>query len=218
MDIDTLWPVSSIRVRSPRLQLAVPSEGDLGDLARLAARGIYDPLNRYIPRSPVAGWTDVPSPEAERSFLRYYWASLADWQPRRWTLILAAKVDGRLIGVQEIGARDFAVTRTVSTGSWIGLEHQQRGYGKEMRLAVLSLAFHGLGAQYAESAAWETNGPSLGVSRSVGYVENGYSIRAFNNQRQKQINLIIDRQTFTLARAGFVVDGLTREALEFFGA
>jgi RimJ/RimL family protein N-acetyltransferase len=42
-----------------------------------------------------------------------------------------------------------------------------------MRLAVLALAFDGLGAQVAETSAWPDNAASLGVSRSLGYADNG---------------------------------------------
>jgi RimJ/RimL family protein N-acetyltransferase len=42
-----------------------------------------------------------------------------------------------------------------------------------MREAALHLAFHGLGAQRAESSAFPDNHGSAGVSRSLGYTENG---------------------------------------------
>ena len=41
--------------------------------------------------------------------------------------------------------------RTVGTGSWLGRPYQGRGIGKEMRGAVLALAFDGLGAEVAET-------------------------------------------------------------------
>jgi hypothetical protein len=55
MTISELWPVRRIVVRSPTLELRVPNEADLEAAARVAARGIYDPQNRFIPRSSVAG-------------------------------------------------------------------------------------------------------------------------------------------------------------------
>jgi RimJ/RimL family protein N-acetyltransferase len=82
-------------------------------------------------------------------------------------------MDGRPIGAQSIVADDFATTRTVHTGSWLGRAWQGRGLGREMRAAVLAFAFDGLGAQRAETAAFLDNGPSNGVSRSLGYVEDG---------------------------------------------
>lgn len=216
--MDALWPVMTIRVRSQRIELATPSETDLAELSQLAARGIYDPLNLYIPRSPVAGWNDLASPAAERAFLQYYWASLADCKPEKWTLLLAARVNDTVIGVQEIGAKDYSITRTVSTGSWLGQQYQGQGHGKEMRLAILHLAFSGLGAHFAESAAWESNAPSLAVSRSLGYIENGVTIRAFNQRQHKQVNLVLSRNRFQPGHVRFEIDGLTQDTLEFMGA
>ena len=65
------------------------------------------------------------------------------------------------------------VLRTVHTGSWLGRAYQGRGLGKEMRAAVLGFAFDGLGAQVAESSAFLDNAASNGVSKSLGYEENG---------------------------------------------
>jgi RimJ/RimL family protein N-acetyltransferase len=42
-----------------------------------------------------------------------------------------------------------------------------------MRSAVLSLAFDGLDARFAESAAFLDNLRSNGVSRALGYAQNG---------------------------------------------
>jgi len=66
------------------------------------------------------------------------------------------------------------VLRTFETGSWLGREHQGAGIGKEMRIATLHLGFLGFGAQRATTGAWEDNGPSLGVTNSLGYVANGH--------------------------------------------
>jgi RimJ/RimL family protein N-acetyltransferase len=139
MSLVELWPVMGIKVRTSAVELSVPDQDTLEALARLASEGIYDPQNHYLPRTPVGGWEDVDPREAERRFLRYFWASFADWRPDRWNLLLAATSDGDIVGVQEIGAQHFEVTRTVSTGSWIGRRYQGAGHGKAMREAVLHL-------------------------------------------------------------------------------
>jgi RimJ/RimL family protein N-acetyltransferase len=215
--MDDLWPVRKIVVRHGALTLSVPSETDLAALARTAARGVYDPQNRFLPRSPVTGWSDLPSPDAERAFLQYAWEQLATWSPDRWNLLFMASVDGAPIGVQEIGAKQFAITKTVSTGSWIGREYQGRGYGRAMREAVLAFAFDGLGAEHAESAAWAENAASLGVSRAVGYVENGFTVRAFDGTAHRQVNLVLERSRWTRP-AGVVLEGLTPAARAFMEA
>jgi RimJ/RimL family protein N-acetyltransferase len=83
------------------------------------------------------------------------------------------ELDGELIGSQSIGATDFAIHRTVATGSWLGREFQGRGFGKEMRAAVLAFAFDGIGARFADTGAFLDNPASNAVSRSLGYEENG---------------------------------------------
>jgi hypothetical protein len=66
-----------------------------------------------------------------------------------------------------VDARDFARLLEVGTGSWLGRAFHGRGYGTEMRAAVLDLAFEGLGAEYATSEAFEDNAASYAVSRNV---------------------------------------------------
>jgi len=61
----------------------------------------------------------------------------------------------------------------VSTGSWLGRHYQGQGIGTQMRAAVLVLAFEGLGARHAVSAAFGDNAASLGVSRKLGYRDDG---------------------------------------------
>jgi len=217
MSLVEIWPLAGISVRTPAMELSVPGQDTLEVLARLAAEGIYDPQNHYLPRLPVGGWEDVASPEAERRFLRYFWASWADWRPERWNLVLAAKADGEIVGVQEIGAQHFAVTRTVSTGSWIGRRHQRAGYGKAMRKAVLHLAFDGLGAERADTAAFVTNHASLGVSRALGYRDNGTTTRAAEGKRVDQVNLTLRRADWPHAPGDCVITGLTPRAAEMLG-
>jgi RimJ/RimL family protein N-acetyltransferase len=218
MALAEIWPVFGLRVRTPEIELFVPGEEALGELARLAAAGIYDPQNHYLPRTPVGGWQDVASPEAERRFLRYYWAAFADWRPDRWNLMLAARVDGVLVGVQEIGAQDFALTRVVSTGSWIGRAHQRAGHGKAMRRAVLHLAFAGLAAERADTAAWSTNEASLAVSSALGYQPNGTTTRAAEGRRVEQINLTMRREDWRGSSEGCTINGLSAQARAMLGA
>jgi RimJ/RimL family protein N-acetyltransferase len=45
--------------------------------------------------------------------------------------------------------------------------------GKEMRAAILTLAFDGLGAEVARSGGFADNEVSLKVSRALGYLDDG---------------------------------------------
>lgn len=212
-----MWPVFGVRVHTPAVELFVPDQEAVVEVARLAAKGIYDPQNQYLPRTPVGGWEDVDAPEAERRFLRYYWATLADWRPERWNLLLAARAGDDIIGVQEIGAQHFALTRTVSTGSWVGRQHQGAGHGKAMREAILHLAFAGIGAERADSAAWVTNHASLGVSRALGYRANGTTTRAAEGRRVEQVNLTLRRADWHASPDQFAITGLSPDACAMFG-
>lgn len=163
------WPLFDLRLRTPRLELRAPTDDDLLALLDVARAGVHEPeaMPFQVP------WTELPSPEFERSFLRFYWGTRSSWAPSAWELPVAVVLDGQPVGVQEISARDFAARRTVVTGSWLGRRHQGQGIGTEMRAAVLYLAFDGLGALAAESGAIEGNEASARVSRKLGYRPNG---------------------------------------------
>ncbi|GAB1644422.1 GNAT family N-acetyltransferase [Krasilnikovia sp. MM14-A1259] len=212
-----MWPVLGIRVRTRAMELFVPDLDALAVLAGLAAEGIYDPQNQYLPRTPVGGWEDVPPPEAQRRFLRYYWAAFADWRPERWNLMFAANAGGEIVGIQEIGAQHFSVTRTVSTGSWLGRRYQGTGYGKAMREAILHLAFDAFHAERADTAAWATNHASLGVSRALGYQPNGTATRAAEGRRVEQVNLTLRRSDWRGSQDDCTFAGVTPEACEMLG-
>lgn len=163
------FPLLGLRVRTPRLELRLPTPEQLGALADLAAEGIHDP--QLMPF--VVPWTDRPPAEVARSVVQHYWLRLGNWTPEDWALNLTVLCEGEVVGQQTVGARDFAVVREVNTGSWLGRRHHGRGIGTEMRAAVLHLAFEGLGAVEAVSAAFEHNQASQGVSRKLGYERDG---------------------------------------------
>lgn len=168
------WPLFDLRIQTPRLELRAPNDDDLLELLEVARAGVHDPA--FMPFK--VAWTDLPPPEFERGFLRFFWGSRASWTPADWHLPLSVAFEGRLVGVQDVVASEFATTRTVKTGSWLGRAFQGRGVGTEMRAAVLFLAFEGLGALVAETAAASDNPASLGVTHKLGYLPAGedYSV------------------------------------------
>lgn len=163
------WPLFGLRLRTPRLELRLPSPDDLGRLADLAAEGVHQP--HAMPFS--VPWTDVAPAERARSVLQHFWGRLAGWTPQVWELSLTVFEDGQVVGQQSLSARAFAVLREVDTGSWLALRHHGRGIGTEMRTAILHLAFAGLGALEATSAAFVDNPASLRVSEKLGYEPDG---------------------------------------------
>ncbi len=184
------WPLFGLRITTPRLELRPPGDEDLADLAALAADGVHDPSSTPF----SVPWTDDGPDAAARSTLQHNWRLRADWKPEAWHLSLVTVVDREIVGMQGIAATDFAITKTVNTGSWLGLRHQGKGIGKEMRAAVLHFAFAGLGADIAESGAWHDNKPSLGVSAAMGYEQNGEHIGARRGQGDRLIHLRLPRE------------------------
>jgi RimJ/RimL family protein N-acetyltransferase len=167
--LTAVWPLFGLRLRTEHLVLRLPSDDDILAMIEVARAGIHPPDEMPF----GVAWTDVPSPAFERSFVQHHWAARASWSATAWMLHLMVELDGRPVGSQSIVADDFATSRTVHTGSWLGRAWQARGLGREMRGAVLAFAFYGLGAQRAETEAFLDNGASNGVSRSLGYVEDG---------------------------------------------
>ena len=172
--IESAWPLFRLRLRTEHLVLRLPTDDDLGELMALARAGIHAPNEMPFD----VPWSTLSSPEFERGFVQHHWLQRANWVPEDWSLNLMVERDGDVIGAQTIRGERFAVLRTVDTGSWLGRDFQGRGFGKEMRTAVLGFAFDGLGAEVAETSAFLDNSASNGVSRSLGYEENGLTTRA----------------------------------------
>lgn len=199
------WPLLDLRIRTPRLELRVPSDDDLIELARLAAQGVHPESSTPF----TIHWTDQPSPELERSLMQWHWRARAEWSPVRWRLGFGVLEEGRMVGTQDVYAEDFPILRTVETGSWLGREHQGRGIGKEMRAAVLDLAFAGLAAIIARSGAFADNAASLAVSRAMGYVIDGEDLTLRRGTASRHLRLRLERDEWQRRRRDdIVIEGL----------
>jgi RimJ/RimL family protein N-acetyltransferase len=127
--------------------------------------------------------------------------------------------DGEPVGIQDIGATDFGVLREVHTGSWIGQRFQGRGIGTQMRAAVLHLAFEGLGAREATSAAHRDNAASNAISRKLGYVPDGMDRLVARGEAVVHDRYRLDREAWLAHRTVPVtMDGLTDACLADLGA
>lgn len=200
-----LWPLYDLRLRTPELELRVPTEDELVALCRVAKAGIHDPVSMPF----EVPWTDKPSPRFEREFLQHHWAVRSQWSPLRWSLALAVFRDREPIGFQDLYADNFATVREVLTGSWLGRAFQGKGYGKQMRAAVLHLAFAELGAVAARTGAFAHNRSSIAVSRALGYQDNGVSRGAPRGEPQDRLEMRLTRERWQEHRHCEVdVDGL----------
>lgn len=213
MTLERDWPLFRLRIETPRLVLSYPTDADLDALNAVADRGIHDPdvMPFAIP------WTDDPPEVRPKNSLQFWWGSRASWKPTKWILPLMVMAGNEVVGVQDLHATDFAITRQVETGSWLGQSYQGQGIGREMRAAMLHLAFDGLGAERAVSGAFEDNPASLRVSRALGYVDNGDDLMARRGRPARVIRLRLERATWERNRRDDIrIDGL-EACLPMFG-
>jgi RimJ/RimL family protein N-acetyltransferase len=163
-----LAPLFDVRLRTPRLELRLPSDEELVELRELAHAGVHPPEEMPF----AVPWTDEPY--SKDFVVAYHRHELAAWRPDSWHLHLGVWAEGHLAGSQSMLAQRFAQTLTIKTASWLGQAFQRRGYGTEMRAAVLELAFRGLGARLAVSGALDENIASRRVSEKLGYRIRGH--------------------------------------------
>jgi len=207
------WPLTGLRLRTPRLELRWPTLNDLDELVALAVDGVHDP---DVQPFGVA-WTDAPTAKLPSQSLRYYWAEWGAWRLNDWTLHLVVVHNGAVVGTQAMRGRDFAILREVGTGSWLGRRYHRLGMGTEMRAAVLSLAFDGLHAEYAVSRAHWDNAASLGVSRKLGYARDGIERLVVRQRPVTAQRLRLDRASWRAHRSLPVETSGLEPCLPWFG-
>ena len=179
-------------MRTERLELRLPDEAELRALVGVAEAGVHPPEEMPF----EVAWTDgIGKPGFAESFIGFHLGLREAWAPEAWSLDLGVFADGEPMGCQGMRAVRFIETRRVVTGSWLGRRYQGRGYGTEMRAAVLELAFAGLGADVAVSGHADGNRQSMRVSEKLGYetvgegfVEpRGYPIRQFELELTREL-------------------------------
>jgi RimJ/RimL family protein N-acetyltransferase len=164
------WPLFDLKLRCREVDLRPLREDDLPYLASVLPADVgHDPRLELFP--------DLTSAENERRlFWQSYWRALGSWSPSSWTLHFAVACAGELVGVQTLEGDNFPQVRTVDSASWLVPSVRGRGVGVAMRAAVLGLAFGRLGAVAAITSATVANAASLGVSRRLGYTDNGVGL------------------------------------------
>ena len=68
---------------------------------------------------PAALWPLFGLQLATPRIARWHWRCRAECTPEAWTLLLGIWHEGAFIGCQDVGAKDFARLKTVTTGSWL---------------------------------------------------------------------------------------------------
>ncbi|MEO9151802.1 MAG: GNAT family protein [Lapillicoccus sp.] len=165
------YPLLDVRVSTPTLELLGATDELLDELAEVVHAGKagadlapYDDPISFYERDPdlrVATWR------------RAIWRGRGKVEPDFWRLYLVVVVEGEPVGMQDLHGLGFSSFGTVTTFSWLSSDHRGRGLGREMREAVLHLAFDGVGATEASSDAFVDNEGSNAISRALGHEPNG---------------------------------------------
>jgi RimJ/RimL family protein N-acetyltransferase len=206
VNLEPLW---EIRLRTPRLELRLPTEDELVELFHVAEAGIHpaDAMPFYVP------WTDDLELDA---FVAFHHSAWENWRPERWSLNLIAFLGGKPIGSQGVEGADFTATRQVETGSWLGAPHQGKGLGTEQRAAVLEFAFEGLGADAALSGSFAHNVKSQRVSEKLGYRRTGTRTMQSRGQPVEHFDYRLERKDWG-SPVAVELSGI-EPALPLFGA
>jgi RimJ/RimL family protein N-acetyltransferase len=168
-DVEPHWPPFTIRIRVGSVTLRPVREVDLADLLDLLPDDV-----EHDPASELFGGLDLEG-NRWRIFLQTYWRSAGAWSPNGWWLPFLVTHQDRAVGVQTLEGEHFSELRVVDSSSWLTPAARGKGVGLSMRAGILALAFDHLEAETAVSSAREDNAASIGVSRRLGYVNNGIS-------------------------------------------
>jgi len=166
---EPVWPLFDLRLTCKNTHLRPVRESDLSELAQILPDDFeHHPNSNFWPGLDLAS-------NRRRLMFQGYWRNLGAWSVESWDLTFCVFYEGLLVGVQSLEAEQFTELRTVDSGSWLATSVRGIGIGTSMRTAVLGLAFDHLGAQEAITSARLDNAASLGVSRRIGYRDNGVS-------------------------------------------
>lgn len=196
----------ALRIRTPRVELRIPTDADIDELVAVAHGGVHDPAEMPF----RVAWTDVTPEELAVNLPAYQRERRGQFGTDDWTanfVVVARDRDGAVIGSQGVSpTKSGNHGASVGTGSWIGRRFQGCGYGTEMRAAVLAFAFDALSVPAVGSGAYLFNQASLGVSRKLGYVEVGRRFDAPRGEPQELIELRLDRDRYFALRPDIPVE------------
>ncbi len=168
-----LYPPLAVRITTPRLELRGATDELLERVAPLVRAGKADD---DPPPYDDPFWAYERDPEIRvHRWLQGIWRGRGRTGPESWRLHFVVMVDDEPVGMQDLIGDEFVSFGTVETFSWLSSDARRRGFGTEMRMAILHLAFDGLGAREAHSEANVDNAGSNGVSLRLGYERNGVS-------------------------------------------
>jgi RimJ/RimL family protein N-acetyltransferase len=183
-----IWPLFGLEIQTERLLLRPMNEAWAIQLAR--------PVPADLEMDPGIPLLTGASEQRGREIvtLQRYWTAYGTWSVEAWRLPFAVFHGDDLIGEQTLEGTKFPQVREVDSASFLRTEARGQGFGKEMRQAILALAFGPMHAESAISGAWHDNHASLGVSRAMGYEPNGVARHVHGDRVSELVNLRLSRE------------------------
>lgn len=205
------WPFDQLTIIGPELVLRPVRDADIAPLVAVFPDD-FD-LDPSFP--PLRG---VPcAADRVRRLAQSIWRHRGCWTVDDWSLDFGVWRDGEPIGIQTLEGTKFPTDRTVDTASWIAKPLRGNGFGRQARKAVLTFAFEQLDAQRAITSALTTNHASLGVSRRLGYRDDGITPHDTGDGVVDLQHLVVDRTDWVADdREAFAVNGFDT-CRPFFG-
>ncbi|RMB60005.1 GNAT family N-acetyltransferase [Tessaracoccus antarcticus] len=160
-----------VRVSTPRIELVGATDSLLEQLQGVVRAGKADAEPAPYD-DPMSLYESDPDARV-RQWLLGIWRGRGSVTSSFWRLYFVVMLDGEPVGMQDLVGDGFATFGSVTTFSWLSRDVRGRGLGTEMRHAILHLAFDGFGAVAATTDAFLDNDGSNGVSRALGYQQNG---------------------------------------------
>ncbi len=183
-----VWPLFGLEIQAGPLVLRPMTEAWAMELARDVPADLeMDPGMPLLTGASEARGRQVVT-------LQRYWTAYGTWSVEAWRLPFAVFHGDDLIGEQTLEGTKFPLVREVDSASFLRLEARGKGFGKEMRRAILALAFGPMRAESAISGAWHDNHASLGVSRAMGYEPNGRARHAHGDTVSELVNVRLSRE------------------------
>lgn len=197
------WPFDDFAVSDSNLTLRPVRDADIGDLVAIFPDDFdLDPAYPPLPGMPLAV-------DRERRLVQSIWRHRGLWSIDDWVLDFGVWRGGEPLGIQTLEGTRFTQQRTVDSASWIAKPFRGKGFGIQARELALAFAFEQLGADKAITSALVTNHASLGVSRHLGYRDDG--IRSHDTGTET-----IDLQHLVLGRSDWSAQPRTRLSVSGF--
>ncbi|MGL5406174.1 MAG: GNAT family N-acetyltransferase [Propionibacteriaceae bacterium] len=171
-DLSNVFPPFGLSLCCGEVTLSGTTPDHVPDLITAAKEGVYD-VDSGLPMPFLFDWPSLP--DQDLNMWQHVWSKWGSFSKEQWSLKLSVIVGGRAIGCQDVvNKSSFLVSRSLETGSWLGLKYQGSGIGTRIRQMVAMFCFDHLGAEELTSGYIDGNVKSAGVSRKVGYVDNGF--------------------------------------------